>query len=312
MREQSHDTVANIDQAVADTIAELRGASGKRLTELGAQLADQLDHQSSLQLSAFEELHRTAARIDRAVRELRDASSSSELMHRACRGLAELCGADRVLLSGLHGRRVMPVAVYDRNHPDSMAALPGAFTIEPGSPEAQTVITRPVVRVPHPNAALRGLFHTECTVLACTVDDSPIALLHINTALVGAEHDLAIMFTEVLGACFAHLALAARRARQLDLLRTSARTWIGDLELPAPTETAVDSDVTVPQSVLTEDLTEREIDVLRLILTGASNATIAVELVITVDTVKSHIKRILRKLGATNRRELIAKYDGTQ
>ena len=62
---------------------------------------------------------------------------------------------------------------------------------------------------------------------------------------------------------------------------------------------------------LLDPLTEREADVVRLILTGASNSTIAAELVITVDTVKSHVKRILRKLGATNRAELIAKYQSS-
>ena len=41
---------------------------------------------------------------------------------------------------------------------------------------------------------------------------------------------------------------------------------------------------------------------------GASNADIADELVITVETVKTHVKRILRKIGAINRSEAIALY----
>jgi DNA-binding CsgD family transcriptional regulator len=41
---------------------------------------------------------------------------------------------------------------------------------------------------------------------------------------------------------------------------------------------------------------------------GASNADIAEELVITVETVKTHVKRILRKIGAINRSEAIALY----
>jgi DNA-binding CsgD family transcriptional regulator len=41
---------------------------------------------------------------------------------------------------------------------------------------------------------------------------------------------------------------------------------------------------------------------------GASNAEIADELVITVETVKTHVKRILRKIGAINRSEAIALY----
>ncbi|WP_445277938.1 LuxR C-terminal-related transcriptional regulator, partial [Streptomyces sp. DSM 41033] len=43
------------------------------------------------------------------------------------------------------------------------------------------------------------------------------------------------------------------------------------------------------------ELTERESEVLRLMVTGASNHEIADQLVITEGTVKSHVKHILRK-----------------
>jgi DNA-binding NarL/FixJ family response regulator len=55
-------------------------------------------------------------------------------------------------------------------------------------------------------------------------------------------------------------------------------------------------------------LTAREREVLALIAEGATNAQIAVRLVITEDTAKSHVKRILRKLGAGNRVEAAAIY----
>jgi DNA-binding NarL/FixJ family response regulator len=50
-----------------------------------------------------------------------------------------------------------------------------------------------------------------------------------------------------------------------------------------------------------EPLTQRERDVLRLIVVGASNREIAAELVITEETVKTHVARILRKLNVTSR-----------
>lgn len=49
------------------------------------------------------------------------------------------------------------------------------------------------------------------------------------------------------------------------------------------------------------NLTEREIEVLRLVVEGASNREIAGELVITEGTVKSHISNILNRLGARDR-----------
>jgi len=50
-----------------------------------------------------------------------------------------------------------------------------------------------------------------------------------------------------------------------------------------------------------EVLSDREIDVLRLVAKGASNTQIADELCISINTVKSHLKNILSKLHLNNR-----------
>ena len=85
--------------------------------------------------------------------------------------------------------------------------------------------------------------------------------------------------------------------RLLAVLRQSG----GDARLPL--------DATIPKigQALAEPLSERELEVLRLVASGGSNREIARELYVSLATVKTHINNLYRKLGANNRTRAVAR-----
>jgi DNA-binding CsgD family transcriptional regulator len=95
---------------------------------------------------------------------------------------------------------------------------------------------------------------------------------------------------------------AARLTEEADRIAAAAISF--DVELDDAHEPAT----VASDSALAASLSERERQVFAMLVVGASNADIAEELVITVETVKTHVKRILRKIGAINRSEAIALY----
>ncbi len=63
----------------------------------------------------------------------------------------------------------------------------------------------------------------------------------------------------------------------------------------------VASKQTQPTSILADKLTERELDVLRLIAKGINNSEIAAQLHLSEGTVRNHVSAILEKLGVSDR-----------
>jgi DNA-binding CsgD family transcriptional regulator len=95
---------------------------------------------------------------------------------------------------------------------------------------------------------------------------------------------------------------AARLTEEADRIAAAAISF--DVE----DDTRVEPPTVAADSPLAATLSDRERQVFERLVLGASNAEIADELVITVETVKTHVKRILRKIGAINRSEAIALY----
>ena len=95
---------------------------------------------------------------------------------------------------------------------------------------------------------------------------------------------------------------AARLTEEADRIAAAA------ISLDVECDNRVEPPTIAPDSALAGALSDREREVFERLVLGASNAEIADQLVITVETVKTHVKRILRKIGAINRSEAIALY----
>ncbi|MFO7634464.1 MAG: response regulator transcription factor [Caldilinea sp.] len=75
---------------------------------------------------------------------------------------------------------------------------------------------------------------------------------------------------------------------------------------PEATQVLIHNATHTRQQPLGHDLTERERDVLSLMVTGMNNSEIADKLVVSRSTVKYHVSNILSKLQATTRTEAVA------
>ena len=82
---------------------------------------------------------------------------------------------------------------------------------------------------------------------------------------------------------------------RLDLLNTIREAHEGRRRIPADVASEL------AQHSTDDALTDREIEVLKLVAIGCSNKVVAQRLCIAEDTVKGHVRNILSKLGANDR-----------
>ncbi|HKT04540.1 MAG TPA: LuxR C-terminal-related transcriptional regulator, partial [Rugosimonospora sp.] len=93
------------------------------------------------------------------------------------------------------------------------------------------------------------------------------------------------------------------RGLLLEHLDSGTACWSLVTDLLTATGTA--PPVPAPTAVPGEALTERELTILRYLQSILSNVEIAAELSVSVNTVKTHVRNIYRKLNASRRREAV-------
>ncbi|MEP7188698.1 MAG: LuxR C-terminal-related transcriptional regulator, partial [Roseiflexaceae bacterium] len=138
--------------------------------------------------------------------------------------------------------------------------------------------------------------------------DIPAALMPLSRALKLAEPEGYVRTFVDEGPPIAHLLReAAARAIMPDYTGTLLAAFPERLEARALRlgDAAQASSLKPQASELVEPLSERELDVLRLLGTDLSGPDIARELMVSLNTLRTHTKNIYDKLGVNNRRAAI-------
>lgn len=262
-------------------------------------------------------------------RRLRASDDVRDLLTRAADAARELTPFDRAVILTVHNGSLtadLTGALADADSDElrrRVRAQP--VPLEPGSPEAE-LVRRPG-NPPSAPGKRRGRLAEQLGlgehVLAAVAPEGRA----LGVVVLDRAGPAVTTFDLALSAAFSHavaiaLEVVVMRSRAEDLsaeLRQSAglaRALAQELlEAPIalPSERGFRSPFTGLDgadgaSDIAELLTPREVRIAELLADGRSNREIASELVLSVETVKTHVARILRKLGAGNRVEAATRF----
>lgn len=278
-------------------------------------------------LSAQVDAHRVRAAahcdvvrsLTEGIRNMRKTESLQRLGRQAREALCETMGFDRALLS------FVEVDGFVVEESEDGLSAPTVIPRRHCLPESECIRTQDTVEALDSDVSAasgyRELMGTGSYLVAPVLDKSRVvALLHVGRGggqrISRGDADVLDAFASAYSLLYEKIRnaerlqqqrvsiahAAARLAEQADRIALEAISFdfddasVGEVPL-------IETDTT-----LTATLSDRERDVFERLVLGSSNADIADALVITVETVKTHVKRILRKIGAVNRAEAIALY----
>lgn len=327
-------------RAVADSGLErlqITGEASPASEELFAVVTAAQDLEGELRDHERRQRARRRAVVDAGVRRLASIDGSAALLGQVCEDAARSCNLSRVLLSRIRDGVWSPWKLYDgskaiegslreggrataialeRLEDERLVVASGrpAIIID-GSRHARTsrtvsrlMLTRPYVIVPiAPDGRVLGLFHAQRPADAGPVDDEGSDALWAFAQGFAYAYERAVALErlhaqrEAVRSAFATSEKAlADTDQEVDLVRL-----VGRATPPTPRRGLLRLGGT--DAAVHAGLTERERDVLALMVEGLGNAAIAERLVVSRSTVKSHVRNILRKLGAVNRADAISR-----
>lgn len=282
----------------------------------------------------------TLARVQQALQRLRQISSLSDLVDRAPAETDQL-GFPRTLISRIHNSLWIARAGHIRDDAELTAEMVRVGSENPrklGPELLETEMLRRRVPLmvhdpqsnPRVHPELVTVTNTQSYVAAPIVSgNAVIGFIHADCYndyrhVEPCDRDLLGLFAEGLGYAIERT-IFFERLQQLRQKLNEYATGVSDLVdgfVGADvhmTTTETESRPQTPRNATStlfgrspEDnsfgLTRRELDILRHMAAGETNARIASSLVISEGTVKSHVKHILRKLCAANRAEAVSRY----
>lgn len=263
---------------------------------------------------------------------LRDAIRGCEDVGSLFARSAELarveCGFDRVIVAALEGNTLTAIHSDVLEDPASdllrRRLLDEPIPVLPGTLEAQAVRGKVYRAGAAPSELVRRLGLAECAVAPIAPERQPLALLIADRAAPAVQrldHVLLSGFGALVAMALEHQVLEARLdelSREVRHAAVGLQAFIGEVRR-APIQLPHDgggraafplfSGVPVHEGPGIRDLlTEREATIAALLAEGRSNRDIAEHLFLSPETVKGYVARILRKLGASNRAEAVARY----
>lgn len=264
-------------------------------------------------------------------RRLHAASSVGELLARASALACDFTEFDRAVIVTPRERQLVTDGGCVIDHPacDAMRlrVLASAIPLRPDSEEAELIRrSEALERRPTPTVSpLRDALDLRCYVIAPIIPESRVVALLVVDRAEGAveteDRESVALFAHLVGLALERTVLRTRiseLASELRHMTISAQALVQEAvsaPVTVPTDFAgapVFSPVVGPRGAspaqLTELLTSREVEILNLMADGRSNREIARELHLAPDTIKSHVTRVLRKLGASNRAEAVGRY----
>ncbi|WP_205697242.1 LuxR C-terminal-related transcriptional regulator [Conexibacter sp. SYSU D00693] len=280
------------------------------------------------------------AGVQRALATLREPAGAGAVMDRGLQALCRHCGFCRAVLFRVEGSELVGEAIHFVQRPEWAAELlletrRTRLPLHHMVRETEMLRRRTAAIVAHPQEDRRAFtplttaFETRSYVAAPLVaGDHVVGFLHADHFFEqGRDVDerdrlVVAVFAEGFGLALHRAVLldraAAERRRLAGLAAQVAEVVDGPLDLDG-TLARADDDLhaalrrSAPhhgggEGRLEGLLTRREIEVLELMAAGATNAAIARELVVSDQTVKTHVSHVLRKLRAINRADAVSRY----